>query len=104
MPAGTLWTTAVSHEANDRTRHVLVISRHHPGLYEYVRQRFAAEDKVQVILDRRRGRDRRTQRAEPGVERRRSSDRRTRPDIDTALRMESMQFLTIRQPARVGGP
>ena len=87
-------------DPSDATRHLLIISRHHPGLYEYVRQRFAAEDKVQVVLDRRRGRDRRTQRTAPEVERR-STDRRSRPDIDAALRMESMQFLTIpptRQP------
>jgi len=103
MPAGTLWTTTVSDEAAGGPRHVLIISRHHPGLFEYVRQRFAAEDRVQVILDRRRGRDRRTQRAEPGIERR-STDRRTRPDVDAALRMESMQFLTLTPAARAGDP
>ena len=103
MPAGTLWTTTVSEDSVDGPRHVLIISRHHPGLFEYVRQRFAAEDRVQVILDRRRGRDRRTQRAEPGVERR-STDRRTRPDVDAALRMESMQFLTLTPAAQAGDP
>jgi hypothetical protein len=75
-------------------RHLLIISRHHPGLYDYVTKRFAGEPSVEVILDRRRGRDRRAQQHRAEVERR-ASDRRTRPDIDAALRMESMQFLTI---------
>jgi hypothetical protein len=75
-------------------RHLLIISRYHPGLYEYVRSRFASEDNVEVILDRRRGRDRRSTAALVHVERR-ASDRRVRPHIDDALRMESMQFVTI---------
>jgi hypothetical protein len=80
-------------------RHLLIISRYHPGLYEYVRQRFAAEAGVEVVLDRRRGLERRTRSEQSSVERR-SSDRRTRPDIDAALRMASLQFLTV-PPAAV---
>jgi hypothetical protein len=79
-------------------RHLLIISRHHPGLYDYVTKRFAAEPSVEVILDRRRGRDRRAGQDQAAVERR-AGDRRTRPDIDVALRMESMQFLTIPLPS-----
>ena len=75
-------------------RHLLIISRYHPGLYEYVRARFAGEDNVEVILDRRRGRDRRNMAAPVHAERR-GSDRRVRPHVDDALRMESMQFVTI---------
>jgi hypothetical protein len=75
-------------------RHLLIISRHHPGLYDYVRARFAHEDNVEVILDRRRGRNRRASAVEAHVERR-SADRRIRPHIDAALRMESMQFVTV---------
>jgi hypothetical protein len=75
-------------------RHLLIISRYHPGLYDYVARRFAGEPNVQVILDRRRGSDRRARPSHPPVERR-AAERRTRPDIDQALRMESMQFLTL---------
>jgi hypothetical protein len=75
-------------------RHLLIISRYHPGLYDYVRSRFAHEDNVEVVLDRRRGRDRRASAVEANVERR-AADRRVRPHIDAALRMESMQFVTI---------
>jgi len=74
--------------------HLLIISRYHPGLYDYVRARFAQEDSVEVILDRRRGRDRRASVVEAHVERR-SAERRVRPYIDAALRMESMQFVTV---------
>jgi hypothetical protein len=84
-------------------RHVLIISRHHPALYAYVRQRFSAEDSVEVVLDRRRGRDRRAPGSAPFPVERRSADRRTRPDIDAALRMESMQFLTIQSAAVPAG-
>ena len=75
-------------------RHLLIISRYHPGLFDYVQARFAHEDHVEVILDRRRGRERRASAAAADVERR-SADRRVRPHIDAALRMESMQFVTI---------
>jgi hypothetical protein len=75
-------------------RYLLIISRYHPGLFDYVRARFAQEDNVEVVLDRRRGRDRRTAAHRAGVERR-SAERRIRPHIDLALRMESMQFVTV---------
>jgi hypothetical protein len=102
MGTDTLWESAVSDrpaETAGLPRHLLIISRYHPGLYEYVRGRFANEDNVQVVLDRRRGRERRLTVRLAGPERRsverRSADRRTRPHVDTALRMESMQFVTI---------
>jgi hypothetical protein len=97
MRTETVWesrvTSCVSGSARP-PRHLLIISRYHPGLYEYVRARFAHEDNVEVVLDRRRGRDRRAQAAEAGVERR-SADRRVRPHVDAALRLESMQFVTV---------
>jgi hypothetical protein len=81
-----------------RPQHLLIISRYHPALYDYVRQRFAGEDNVEVILDRRNGRERRVERANRSVERR-AVERRTRPAVDAALRMESMQFLTLARSA-----
>jgi hypothetical protein len=75
-------------------RHVVIIARHYAALFEYVRGRFAAEGNVEVILDRRGGRDRRRRTARATAERRRR-DRRRRPHVDEALRLESMQFVTI---------
>ena len=94
MRTETLWASAVSGCSVRLPRHLLIISRYHSGLYDYVRARFAHEDSVEVILDRRRGRDRRASAVEAHVERR-SADRRVRPHIDAALRMESMQFVTV---------
>ena len=100
MRLETTWEPAVSGiSASGRPiRHLLIISRYHPGLYDYVRARFAGEDNVEVILDRRRGRDRRSATGHVSTERR-ASDRRVRPHIDDALRMESMQFVTIARGA-----
>jgi hypothetical protein len=98
MGIASLWKADMNVSSSGGTRpprHLLIISRYHPGLYEYVRARFAREDNVEVILDRRRGRDRRTLSGGTSVERREAADRRTRQHIDTALRMESMQFVTI---------
>ena len=36
-------------------RNVFVVSRRHPDLYEYLRERFATDQAVEVILDRRIG-------------------------------------------------
>jgi hypothetical protein len=97
MPTDTLWGPPMSDCASGRPRpprHLLIISRYHPGLYDYVRARFAHEDNVEVVLDRRGGRDRRVMSETSGVERR-AAERRIRPHIDAALRMESMQFVTV---------
>jgi hypothetical protein len=97
MPTDTLWGPPMSDRASGGPRlprHLLIISRYHPGLYDYVRARFAHEDNVEVVLDRRGGRDRRIAGRTSGVERR-SAERRLRPHVDVALRMESMQFVTV---------
>ena len=95
MRTETMWERPVSASPAGRPiHHLLIISRYHPGLYDYVRARFASEDNVEVVLDRRRGRDRRGVAAQVHAERR-SADRRVRPHVDDALRMESMQFVTI---------
>jgi hypothetical protein len=86
--------TLTAPEGASAKRHLLIVSRHHPGLYDYMRQRFAAEPNVAVIFDRRRGRDRRSHGGNTEMERR-GGERRLRPQVDAALKMESMQFLTI---------
>jgi hypothetical protein len=104
MPTDTLWGPPMRDCASGGPRpprHLLIISRYHPGLFDYVRARFAHEDNVEVVLDRRRGRDRRVAVRKSGVERR-STERRIRPHVDAALRMESMQFVTVAPGS--GGP
>jgi hypothetical protein len=107
MRTETLWDLAVTGGESGGgprpPRHLLIISRYHPALYDYVRARFASEGGVEVILDRRRGRERRTGEGTSAVERR-FADRRVRPQVDMALRMESMQFVTIAPSAAGSGP
>jgi hypothetical protein len=90
-----MYTLATPTEARTALRrYLLIIARDQVALYKYVRARFAGEESVDVILDRRRpGGERRRQAGDVEVERR-SGDRRKRPDVDAALHLESMQFLT----------
>lgn len=68
-------------------RQLVIVSRQHVDLFVYLRDRFAGEAEVEVILDRRVGERRRE---ELPVEReRRRTDRRSRPDIDAQLRSRS---------------
>jgi len=65
-------------------RHLLVVARDHPHIYEYLKRMFAGNDTLEVILDRRNG-DRRRPATNHHPDRRRASDRR-RQEIDSQLR------------------
>jgi hypothetical protein len=97
---GMAWSEpeAMPPEGQSSPRHVVIIARHYASLFEYVQGRFACEDNVEVVLDRRAHRDRRRRSVRIRTERR-AGERRRRPHIDDALRMESMQVVTICQPA-----
>jgi len=86
--------TTTPRSEGQQPRHVVIIARHYAALFEYVRGRFAKEGNIEVILDRRSGRDRRRRTGDIANERR-TRDRRRRPHVDDALRIESMQFVTI---------
>ena len=61
-----------------------IVSRESPQQFEYIKQAFAGEETVRVILDRRVG----TRRARPvpgGVVERRRRDRRSRAHLDREL-------------------
>ena len=74
--------------------HLFIISRDQPGLWEYLRREFSSEENVEVILDRRVGRDRRSKHDRRAVPRlvegtvsdRRTAERRTRASLDAQLR------------------
>lgn len=74
-------------------RHLFLVSRHEPRLYEYLVDRFRDDGNVEVILDRRRG-ERRSRSAHQGPERRRA-DRRFRQEIDAELQVRSHVILTL---------
>jgi len=68
------------------TRHYFIVARDQISLCEYLTRQFAAEENVEVFLDRRSGRDRRAGEANGDVVERRSGDRRHQPFVDTQLR------------------
>jgi hypothetical protein len=68
-------------------RRLVVVSRQHPDLYVYLRDRFLAEADVEVILDRRLA-ERRRERVPTEIELR-FRGRRQRQDVDLQLRVRS---------------
>jgi hypothetical protein len=67
-------------------RHYFIVARDQTGLCEYLVRQFASEQNVQVFLDRRTGRDRRTADGNGDTVDRRSGDRRHQPFVETQLR------------------
>jgi len=74
-------------------RTVFVVSRRDADLYHYLRERFASDSAVEVILDRRVAE--RRQRQMPPPNERRHADRRRRPDIDIELQSRSHAIVTV---------
>ena len=74
-------------------RNLFVVSRRYPDLYEYLRERFASDPAVVVILDRRVTQRRRDQ--GPYETERRRGDRRSRPEVEIELQTRSHAIITI---------
>ena len=83
-----------SQTMRDTVRCLFIVARDQPDLWHHLRQDFAEDEEVRVILDRRRGERRQHVRAhEPE---RRGADRR-RATIDTDLRYRSFVILHQQQ-------
>src|SRR5687768_16003069 len=74
-------------------RNVFIVSRQHRDLYAYLRERFASDPAVEVVLDRRFGQRRQRQAAVDAE--RRQSDRRQRPEVEVELQTRSHAIITI---------
>jgi hypothetical protein len=74
-------------------RNVFIVSRQHRDLYTYLRERFASDPAVEVILDRRFGQ--RRQRQAPVDAERRRRERRQRPEVEQELQTRSHAIITI---------
>lgn len=74
-------------------RTVFIVSRHHPDLYAYLRERFASDHGVEVVLDRRTAQRRRSE--QPNEIDRRQADRRRRPEVELELKTRSHAIITI---------
>src|SRR5438445_11851564 len=93
-------------------RHLFIIARDQASLWEYLRREFASETNVEVILDRRLGRDRRSafDRIAPlgpmgeTMDDRRTGERRIRDFVAAQLRSIGYAMLRIRrsEERRVG--
>ena len=76
-------------------RYLLIVARNQPDLWHYLKNNFAGDEKVEVILDRRRGeRRRRIQSHEPE---RRQDKRRRQPSLDKDLTFRSFVIVRRRQ-------
>jgi hypothetical protein len=77
-------------------RTLFIVSRHHPDLYAYLRERFATDGAVEVVLDRRLGERRRRDATNEGDKRR--AERRQRPEVEAELQTRSHAIITIPDP------
>ena len=77
-------------------RHLFLVARNEVRLRDYLQREFSSEEGVEVRLDRRSGRDRRTAACPPAAlaEERRSAERRTRVFVDAQLR--SLGYVMLR--------
>lgn len=76
--------------------HLLVVAHYNLGLYDFLKERFAEDQEVTVILDRRKGERRR-----PGPasgSQRRGPDRRTPELTDGALRLHGFVAIPTEPP------
>jgi hypothetical protein len=64
-------------------RHLFIVSRDQPGLYEFLQQEFSEHSDVDVVLDRRQGERRRSSPARPDD--RRQSDRRAPRGLEAEI-------------------
>jgi len=71
---------------NRVARHLFIVSRHHPRLYDYLLERFQDDANVEVVLDRR------AARGQP--DERRADDRRQQRSPDDDLNLRSHLIVT----------
>jgi hypothetical protein len=76
-------------------RHLILVARGEPDLYDYLLRRLAGVGKVAVIADRRRGE--RRQRVEARAPERRRGERRRRPEVDRALRYQPVVIVRLEE-------
>ena len=74
---------------------LFIVARQLPGVYEHLREQFAAEPDVEVIFDRRKGERRQPEREEPPAAERRVVERRQNATADEQLRVMGYAFVRL---------
>ena len=78
-------------------RYLLIVARTEPDLWRYLKHNFAGDDKVEVVLDRRRGE--RRQRTQPHEPERRRGERRRQPGTEKELQYRSLVIIRLESSA-----
>jgi hypothetical protein len=76
-------------------RFLFIVARQLPAVYEHLRQQFAEEPNVQVILDRRQTDRREPEPATPAGEERPPAERRQNPGVDDQIRTLGYAFVRL---------
>jgi len=76
-------------------RYLLIVVRGQLSLYDYLTRNFAGDEKVQVLLDRRRGERRQT--VQPRKPERRRAERRRRRGSKQDLRSQSVVIIRVEE-------
>ena len=76
-------------------QYLLIVARNQSDLWRYLKDNFAGDEKVEVILDRRRGEQR--QRVQLHEPERRRAERRRQPSLDKDLIYRSFVIVRHRQ-------
>lgn len=74
-------------------RTLFIVSRDHPDLYAYLRERFASDNAVEVVLYRRT--TQRRHHEQPYEVDRRQAERRRHPEVELELQTRSHAIITI---------
>lgn len=103
-PASRPWTAFIEQIRADQCGWLVIVERHHPALYGHFKQGLADVEKARVIVDRRFGSRRQTNRSHPTERRRALVDRRSRREIDTELRASAFAFARLTSTAALTKP
>lgn len=73
--------------APDVSRYLFIVSRREPGLYALLQERFAGDENVEVILDRRT--------ADAPSDQRPRVERRRRPEVNEEIRTRAYAVVSL---------
>ena len=103
-PSSQAWTAFIEQIRADHRAWLVIVERHRPALYGHFKQGLADIERARVIVDRRFGPRRQTNRPPPTERRRALVDRRSQCEIDTELRASAFAFVRLTSTAALTKP